>query len=229
MKWSVDEQEWLKENFNNYGSHKDLLSELNSKFGNGRSLESVQQKCRSIGLQRGPSPVLWTDDEEEWLNENFGKVNTRKLHELFVERFRSVGYYSFKNHICKTRGMRCGNDFRATGFENKRCPIGSERKRNGYTLVKVDDIVGKRGTHDAERHNWKFKHVVEWEKHNGKLPVGHQVVFLNGNREDFSKENLVAVPKKYMRMMNANGWLSGNELIAKIGIRICEIHYEGKE
>jgi hypothetical protein len=227
MKWSFEEQMWLRENFSHYETHKELTDSLNTRFGNARTVESVQQKSRALGLKRAPSPIKWSDEEEAWLTENFGKVNSRKLHMMFVERFRDISYYAFRSHVYIAKGMRVGNAFRATGFENKRLPIGAERKRNGYTFMKVDDVVGTRGSHDAERHNWKFKHVIEWERHNGLLPKGYQVVFLNGNKEDFSKENLAAIPKKYMRMMNANGWLSGNELIAKIGIQICEIHYGG--
>lgn len=68
--------------------------------------------------------------------------------------------------------------------------VGTERKApNGYWYVKTEQ-------------GWVLKHWLEWTKHNGR-PVDNkkeQIRFANGNKEDFSKENLLAIPKGKVRI-----------------------------
>jgi hypothetical protein len=69
--------------------------------------------------------------------------------------------------------------------------VGTERRApNGYWYVKTED----RG--------WVLKHWLEWEKHNGRQVdnTKEQIRFANGKKEDFSKENLVCVPKGKVRI-----------------------------
>jgi hypothetical protein len=64
--------------------------------------------------------------------------------------------------------------------------IGTERRaQNGYWYVKTE----KRG--------WVLKHWIEWEKHNGRQVdnKAEQIRFANGKKDDFSKDNLVCIPK----------------------------------
>ena len=69
--------------------------------------------------------------------------------------------------------------------------VGTERKaNNGYWYIKTED----RG--------WVLKHWLEWERHNGRQVdnTKEQIRFVNGNKEDFSKENLLAIPKGKVRI-----------------------------
>jgi hypothetical protein len=64
--------------------------------------------------------------------------------------------------------------------------VGTERRApNGYWYVKT-----------AER-GWVLKHWLAWEMYNGRLVdnTKEQIRFGNGNKEDFSKENLQSIPK----------------------------------
>lgn len=73
-------------------------------------------------------------------------------------------------------------------------PMGSERlDGDGYTLVK---------TREGAASNYRMKHVVEYERLHGAVPEGCIVMFANGDRGDFSPENLVAVPRRLSPAIN---------------------------
>lgn len=59
-------------------------------------------------------------------------------------------------------------------------------KYNGYERVREDGYVEVR----IQRGVFIFKHRLIWERHNGKIPEGHVVVFKDGNRRNFNIDNL---------------------------------------
>ena len=70
-------------------------------------------------------------------------------------------------------------------------PIGSERRTNGgYILVKV-----------AEPNVWKQKHRILWEQHHGRIPKGMNIVFIDGNTDNITIENLrmESMKEKFLR------------------------------
>ncbi len=84
---------------------------------------------------------------------------------------------------------------RATQFKkgelppNAHQPLGTERTdRDGYVWVKVAHRkTDPRSAHD----NWVCKHRMAWEQANGRpVPKGCMVVFLDGDRTNFSPDNL---------------------------------------
>lgn len=80
------------------------------------------------------------------------------------------------------------------------CPLGTETVKKGYVFVKVAKSPTRRGTHD----NWKAKHKIVWEEHYGDVPEGCVIFFADRDRTNFDPENLVAVPKRLVGMMNEN-------------------------
>jgi len=79
-------------------------------------------------------------------------------------------------------------------------PVGSERVTvDSYVEVKVSDI----STPDAKtkQKNWKMKHVVVWEAANGPVPKGHIVIFLDGNKQNFTLKNLMMVSRQEHAVM----------------------------
>ena len=62
-------------------------------------------------------------------------------------------------------------------------PVGYERiTRDGYVEVKV-----------AEPNKFVLKHRLIWEQVNGLIPEGYNVQFRDGNRQNFSLENLYLI------------------------------------
>ena len=74
-------------------------------------------------------------------------------------------------------------------------PVGTETvNRDGIVWVKIKDDIQRAS--EAYPNNWKKKSIIEWERfNNAVLPDGWWVVHLDGNKLNFDKENLYAVPK----------------------------------
>ena len=80
-------------------------------------------------------------------------------------------------------------------------PVGSERVNvDGYIEVKVENP-----------RKWRPKHVVEWEKINGKVPQGHVLTFIDGNKSNCDIDNLKLISRNVLARMNQSGYyqLSG--------------------
>jgi hypothetical protein len=67
-------------------------------------------------------------------------------------------------------------------------PIGTETTEDGYLRRKVAD-TGNR------RKDWKFVHVILWERYRGPVPRGHFVVFKDRNNQNICLKNLMLVDR----------------------------------
>ena len=68
---------------------------------------------------------------------------------------------------------------------HNRKPVGSERtNKEGYFEVKT-----------ADPNKWELKHRVVWEKHNGAIPKGVNIQFVDGDRTNCDINNLYAITR----------------------------------
>lgn len=68
-------------------------------------------------------------------------------------------------------------------------PIGTERiTDDGYIEIKVKDC--------SLQKNWKLKHRIVWEKHNGPIPKDYNVQFKDGNRQNVAIDNLYIISRR---------------------------------
>ncbi len=70
-------------------------------------------------------------------------------------------------------------------------PVGSTRCVDGYLEVKV-----------AEPKTWEQKHVLVWEKENGKTPDGFCVVFIDSDKENIEPDNLELISRNENLQIN---------------------------
>lgn len=93
-------------------------------------------------------------------------------------------------------------------------PIGTERKVCGYWEVKVD-LPRK----------WRRKAAVVWEQyHNTKVPRGHQVIFVDGNNDNFDIDNLRCIDKRIMSTLAAKGVFNIKDAeLRELGINIATL------
>lgn len=99
--------------------------------------------------------------------------------------------------------------------------VGSERvDNNGITEIKV--------TNDSSvpiKSRWRKKHSVIWEQMNGmKIPEGHVIMFADGDRQNFTKENLICVSRAELMFMNKNGLVYKDAELTKTGLLIARLH-----
>jgi len=94
-------------------------------------------------------------------------------------------------------------------------PVGSERVNgDDYVDIKI-----------ADPNRWRGKHLIIWEKHNGRtVPKGHVVIFGDGNRRNFEPDNLILLSRAQLAVMNKNGLVRENADLTRTGIIIADIY-----
>lgn len=82
-------------------------------------------------------------------------------------------------------------------------PIGTRvRSSDGYWKVKVADSPGP----GLSRLGWAFEHRLIWEAANGPQPKGTAIVFIDGNTDNLSLDNLACVTRAELARLNQLGW-----------------------
>ncbi len=112
-----------------------------------------------------------------------------------------------KGHVPFNKGMRrpgwsagrmASTQFKAgqSGWNWK--PIGAKRKIDGYWYRKIADERNVPYTR-----NWRAVHVLLWEKHRGAVPLGHALVFRDGNVENIRLRNLELISRAELMVRNS--------------------------
>lgn len=134
-----------------------------------------------------------------------------------------------KGHIPCNKGERmskevyekCANTmFKKGHMPHNHRNVGSERiDDEGYTMVKV-----------AEPKKWSLKHRILYEEyHNEKLKPSDTIIFLDGDKNNFSEDNLIKMSRSELLRYNRDGLYEQNAptnlsavLVAKLKARIGE-------
>lgn len=213
----------------------------------------VNRRIRCGEHERHPvyqDPKWFTDDELAFLREYAPGHSRKECHAEFNRRFpdrqRSFGSVvaCMKNHDFKTgrdghfqkgrkseawnKGRKMTPEHRAKcehsffGSENKPPktePVGTEKKlSDGYIWVKIDDQPNAK-----KQVNWRQKQRLVWEQHNGPIPEGMFVTFLDGNRENFAIENLALITRAEHARLNQSGLRSEDPEITATALQIAKL------
>lgn len=109
--------------------------------------------------------------------------------------------------------------FKAGSIPANTMPIGTEKKlTGGYIWIKINDLPRVK-----KQENWTQKHRFVYEKHYGKIPEGHVVIFLDRNSENFDPENLAAIKRSELIRLNQQGLIYDDTNLTKVGIGIVRL------
>ena len=147
-------------------------------------------------------PVKYTDQERDFIRANGDHLTTDELWQALES--------------ARTRALqnRAGHS-----------KVGDETVMGLYEYVKVAE-------HGSFYKAWKRKQVVVWERIHGPVPKGHCVIFLNGNRRDYSTDNLACVSNAILgKMKNGRGksLYSENGEVTRTALKVCELDLKLKE
>ena len=118
-----------------------------------------------------------------------------------------------------TKGLTSANStsFKKGNVPHTYLPIASESvTRDGYTIVKVSD----QGTRNER---WRPKHRLIWEKHYGPVPDGHAIVFGDGDKTNFSIDNLILVSRAQLSVMNTKKLIKNDVELTQAGANIAQL------
>lgn len=103
----------------------------------------------------------------------------------------------------------------------KERPIGSEynyrNSTSGFKMMKIG------------KNKWVLKHKYIYEQHYGKIPEGKCIIFLDGNRDNCSIDNLALIDKKEELMMARYGMFYKNKELTKTGVLVAKLKLKEKE
>ena len=213
--FTSEEDEYLLEHYQNE-DYETMAKVL------GRSKCSVQHRVQRLGKKRRTTErIEFTPEEDKWLIENIPNHLYRDICKMFEQKFgKHLTAKQLHGHIANVLHVSNGNKgnqkFRAEKFE----PIGYEYTNpRGYTYIKVKDT-------NNQNEDYRAKHQVMYEKYHGELPEGFIVVFLDGNTQNFNKDNLYAIPKKIHCRLNLESiYGERSKDLTLAAIKTWELHY----
>ena len=169
--------------------------------------------------------VTYSDRELAWIKA-CADLPRAELHQLFVQIFNrpEITIDNLKS-LCQRKGWKTGRtgcfakgqtpvnkgkpmpyhpNSAATRFKKGRLPhntnhIGHERlSKDGYVEISVAEV----NPHTGADRRYVHKHRLLWEQANGKIPEGHRLKCLDGNKQNTDPSNWEALPMALAPRLN---------------------------
>lgn len=227
------ERAWLRDHYADGDIH-DTLDAFEAAFGWRPNPHTVYTNAYRLGLRKRRIPpeergrrvevmVRWSREPEmsAWMAERDtgSYLQTAKG---FEERF---GVLLTRGQVNQWRASHGTQHRPSHGGGAHRRPIGFERRTKGGILVKV----AEEPTVPMSKDNWRFKHVLAYEREHGPLPDGWVVMCVDGDPENCDPANLVAAPRRVIGAINqmahekGRTWETREELLATIELEALGI------
>lgn len=175
--WSADQEQLLTQLYPDTPM-PELIKRL------GFTASAIYQKARNLGLRRSP---------EYLASEHACRLRTGD--NVGAEYRFKAGQQPWNAGM---HGWQAGGRSAETRFKSGTINgSAAERlKPAGFERVTDDGILQRKIRADGPPHRrWQSVHEIIWEEHNGPRPAGHLVVFKDGNRRNFSPDNLELISR----------------------------------
>lgn len=213
-----------------------LTEAFNRKFGTHKSETAIKsvltnrrfKSGRAPGFLPGERQGLLTAAQHDYLVREYRQqpreTLTAALNETFGTDFRASQIIAYlKNHGIKsgrtgtfekghqpfnkgTKGFMKPNrtSFKKGSVPKNIKPLGHERidSKDGYVWIKVAEP----NPYTTAPTRYRQKHVYVWETHNGPVPDGYVVAFLDGNKLNCEPENLMLITRQELLYLNRNDY-----------------------
>ena len=93
---------------------------------------------------------------------------------------------------------------------------------DGYLIRKVQE----QGT---QRERFEFVHRKVWEEHNGPIPEGKMVSFLDGNKDNCDIDNLALIDNKENLELNRSNLRFSNAEFTRAGVAIAKVKVAARQ
>ena len=158
---------------------------------------------------------------EDFVRENVSKYKLEDLRTLVQDKFNlTLSKEALRRYISGHCNEKYADYNKQKAPKNViKCDIGTERMSDNGIVVKI-----------AQPNCWKLKHRLMYEKyHNCELNSNDCVIFLNQNRNDFSKENLKKISFQEFMYLHNCGTFSNNPDLTKLGLLSAQLQIKAKE
>ena len=217
------------------------ISKIKLLVNNERYISNAVNELATDILDSKETHHHYTKEQVEYVRNNLKGRSWDDMTELFNERFNTSLKSSHLKTLQKNYGLKNGMSGKTpwnkgikglyklpnrymkkykeiSGKHPRSIPIGSEHEKKGYIRIKV-----------AEPNVWKYKHVFLWEQLHGVLPKGQVIIFADKNNRNFAPDNLIAVTRKELIVMNKCGLIYDNADATRAGKTIADIKIKIRE
>lgn len=215
-----EQLDFIRAHYNEWNNDR-MYKEIQSRWPDlpGLTYSSLLRVRRNYKLNY----KKYTKDMDEYIKANIWKDYTtlaRELSENFDRNIKRKDLTAYISYRGLTPGKRPG-----TNPQKRRKKIGDERYRKSNVHAKGDIKFGYWEVKVAEPDVWKPKARVMWEQyHNKTLPDDYIVVQLDKNHDNFAEENLMAVPKNIMGIVNSKSRLAVESIeLARAGVNLSHL------
>ena len=215
---TAEEIAWVKEN--HIVGASDNVERFNEYFNANRSYRSYKYICSKVGFKR----TLFKNypELESIIKENYNKckLNLQKQPRKNIDTIRLYDTSLTHEELAKElnvpvtyiRGARAYRGIKYTEEQfHKSFPLGNTYEHNGLTYVKYK--------HERGGSAYKSKAVLIYEQAYGPVPKTHCIIFLDGNKKNYSLDNLYCLDKKYAPKI---AQMYGKGIITKAMIKLLE-------
>ncbi|USD30919.1 HNH endonuclease [Pseudoalteromonas sp. SCSIO 43201] len=212
-----EQQDWITERFDSTTINElrlGFMKQFESDFTQSQFiniLRNLNFKKATPTTTKGQFKFQLSNDQVSWLDSQYQTHTASALLNMFNVRYKlTLTLVQFKNVLAKhgiknsaKLNKKVGYKVNKTAFKkgDPHCtavPLGSERTENGYVLVKI-----------KEPNVWQAKQRLVYEHHFGPLKEYEVVRFKDGDKRNFSPENLFKTTRK------GHGFLSKYQLLSQ--------------
>ena len=191
-------------------SSAELANLCNTAFGTDYTAKSMKAYKSYHGIRSGiqpKPPTVFTEEIRSFIFKNHDGLRYAEMAQLVNSVFGTdIGED-------KMRWFYQNNKLRAntTVNPNEKAPGSISPDKDGYLRVKLAD--GR----------WRLLHHVVWENHNGPIPNGHMVIFLDGDISNTDIKNLALVTRAESLILSKNNLRFSHPQHTETGILIAKV------
>ncbi|CAK7002407.1 HNH endonuclease signature motif containing protein [Tissierella sp.] len=195
-------------------TNKEITEMFNLKFNKNKTVDAIigaKSRYKIKSYTR-----IYTEEQLNYLREITPGRTKKEITKMFNERFNDNRTEKGIDSIRKDKGILTGNTGR---FEKGNLPRNTVEV--GTTTIDGD---GYHKTKIAEPNVWELTHRLIWEKYNGAIPEGYNIIFGDGDKNNLDIENLVLVSKHELLVMNKLNLIQESAELTKVGKNIARLH-----
>jgi len=235
--FTKEEDAFILAHIREYGCVQ-MTEELNKVFEYQRSHQSVGRHCIEVLKVKltNDKRNMYSKEQIAYIKKQIDAgLSQSKIAKIFNAKYgtqvspKGIHKVCARYNMCPERKGLAMIAGQRNPFTVRR-PLGTERTCGGKMYIKIADNVQLSTEHGfKEGGNYQEKKRYCYEQYHGKIPQGYQVIHLDKNKQNFSKENLYAISPSINMIMAANKWFSDNAEVTLTAIKWCELFYALKQ
>lgn len=189
-------------------------------------------------------PTKWTDEVIQFMIENYQGKDNIELAELLNDKFNlnTTGdrVSNVKANLKRRKGINLNTGINRGCIKKGHVPFNKGKKglttanktsfKKGHVPANYRKIGSERITVDgfieikiANPNKWVTKARLIYEKHHGKIPKNHVIIYLDGNKQNLEIDNLIAISRKEHLILNHNNLRYNNKEVTETSVNLAKL------